>query len=200
VGDEQFPINEVHIRFHGNESVFLRFFQRTLVYVIIVRMRVEMWRLVLGKRRQTYRKDQNVLEHSRVFKSKDNESRRASYLLRYFSAMRKGLAAQQGARKKFKAVFSKIGKKKNFNGYSEDTILLARITDVETNTVVADHVWFTYTVSFEKAFLKEGDSLEFEARVKEYRKGYVNRELKINQRTTDFKLSHPTKIRKVEGW
>lgn len=112
--------------------------------------------------------------------------------------MRKELAAQQGLRKKFKAVFSKIGKKKNFKGYSEDTILLTHITDVASGKVVAYHVWFAYTTGFEKAFLKEGDWLEFEARVKEYRKGYVNRDLKINRQTMDYKLSHPTKIKKLK--
>lgn len=113
--------------------------------------------------------------------------------------MRKELAAQQGVRKKFKAVFSKVGKKKNFKGYSEDTILLTQIIDAKTDELVADHVWFAYTAGFEKAFLKEGDTLEFEARIKEYRKGYVNKELKINLRTTDYKLSHPTKIKKAKA-
>lgn len=111
--------------------------------------------------------------------------------------MRKALAAQQGVRKKFRGLFSKVGKKKNFNGYSEDTILLTRITDAESEEVVADHVWFAFTAGFEKAFLKEGDWVEFEARIKKYTKGYVNKDLKINRQTTDYKLSHPTKIKKL---
>jgi hypothetical protein len=119
------------------------------------------------------------------------------YLMCYFCAMRKGLAAENGVRKKFRALFSRLGKKKNYKGYSEDTLLLTNVVDVETNGVVADHVWFTYTQGFEKARVSEGDVLEFEARVKEYRKGYVNKELKINQRKTDYKLSHPTKIKKA---
>ena len=114
--------------------------------------------------------------------------------------MRKELAAESGNRKKFSAVFSRIGKKVNFKGYSEETILLKSITDIETNKVVADHVWFSYTQGFENASISPGDRLEFEARVKEYRKGYVNRSLKVNNSTTDFKLSNPTKIKRVDVW
>jgi hypothetical protein len=36
--------------------------------------------------------------------------------------------------------------------------------------------------------------ISFEARVKEYSKGYVNRSLGINNKRKDFKLSHPTKV------
>ncbi len=111
--------------------------------------------------------------------------------------MRKKLAAEKDKRKKFNAVFVRIGKKTNYKGYVEETILLKNISDLETNKVLTDHLWFGFTKGFEQASLKAGDSLEFEARVKEYRKGYVNRNYKINNSTTDFKLSHPTKIKKL---
>jgi len=111
--------------------------------------------------------------------------------------MRKALAAEQGKRKKFSATVGRLGKKINYKGYSEETILLNRIVDVETEKVITDHVWFSYTQGFVKASLTLGDKLEFEARVKEYRKGYVNKNYKINNTTTDFKLSHPTKIKKM---
>lgn len=112
--------------------------------------------------------------------------------------MRKKLEADKGKRKKFKAVFDRIGKKKNFKGYSEDTVLLKNIIDAETNAIVADHVWFTFIKAFEKISLVKGVEIEFEARVKEYEKGYVSRLLKINNSKIDFKLSHPTKIKVVE--
>lgn len=110
--------------------------------------------------------------------------------------MRKALAAQAGARKKFRAIFSRIGKKTNFKGYSEETILLKDVREADTNQPVADHLWFNYTQGFEKLLLTEGMILEFEARVKKYSKGYVNKALHLNQRT-DYKLSRPTKIKKV---
>ena len=112
--------------------------------------------------------------------------------------MRKSLALEQDNRKKFKATFERLGKKTNYKGYSEDTILLKNIIDIETNRVVADHLWFRYTKGFEAITLTDGVLLEFEARVKEYKKGYVNRALHINNSKTDFKLSHPTKIKKLE--
>lgn len=111
--------------------------------------------------------------------------------------MRKELAAVAGERKKFSAVFARLGKKVNYNGYSEETILLNVIVDVETGKPVADHLWFGYTQGFVKASLAAGDRLEFEARVKKYRKGYVNKNYKINNASTDFKLSNPTKIKKI---
>lgn len=119
-----------------------------------------------------------------------------SLLLYYYlhAMMRKKLAAEDGVRKKFRAVFSRFGKKVNYQGYSETTVLLVNIVDPETNSAVADHLWFTYTKGFENARITEGSTIEFEARVKEYSKGYVNKKYGINQRKRDYKLSHPTKI------
>ena len=59
---------------------------------------------------------------------------------------------------------------------------------LEAKKVVADHVWFSYSQGFIKASISLlEDALEFEARVKEYRKGYVNKNYKIiNNPTTDF--------------
>jgi hypothetical protein len=113
--------------------------------------------------------------------------------------MRKELAKDSGVRKKFRAVFIRVGKKTSFKGYSEETILLKNIVDVETDKIVTDHIWFNFTKGFEKLSLAEGVVLEFEARVKEYKKGYVNSRYKINTSTTDYKLSHPTKIKCLEG-
>jgi hypothetical protein len=108
--------------------------------------------------------------------------------------MRKHLEDKVGQRKKFKAVVNRFGKKVNYNGYTDITLLLTKIVDDEINTVVTEHQWFAYTKGFEKAQVKEGDTVEFEARVKTYKKGYVNRKLSINNRQSDYKLSHPTKI------
>lgn len=95
------------------------------------------------------------------------------------------------------ATFVRVGKKRNFKGYSEDTILLKDIIDVETENCVADHVWFTFTKVFEAAGIREGDTITFDARVKSYSKGYVNKSLGMTRRKTDFKLSHPTKVQVI---
>lgn len=112
--------------------------------------------------------------------------------------MRKLLATEEGNRKKFTATFTRFGKKVNYKGYSETTVFLTNIVDTETNMRVSDHLWFTYTAGFEKAGLKEGCAIEFDARVKEYSKGYVNKKYGINNRKNDYKLSHPTKIKVIQ--
>jgi hypothetical protein len=71
---------------------------------------------------------------------------------------------------------------------------LVRVIDLETLKVVTNHVWFSYTQGFEKANISPGVIVEFEARVKTYKKGYANRKFQIDERQIDFKLSHPTRI------
>jgi hypothetical protein len=108
--------------------------------------------------------------------------------------MRKLLASAEGERKKFRAVFARFGKKINYKGFSETTILLTNLIEIDTGKLVTDHQWFAYTAGFEKADLKEGVSIEFEARVKKYTKGYVNKRIGVNKKKSDYKLSHPTKV------
>lgn len=111
--------------------------------------------------------------------------------------MRKKLSEAAGERKTFRATFSRFGKKVNFKGYSEETLLLVNVTDCETGSVVTSHLWLSYSTAFQKLNLVEGTCLQFDARVKAYRKGYVNKLLGVNRRQTDFKLSHPTKVQVV---
>jgi hypothetical protein len=108
--------------------------------------------------------------------------------------VRKKLQAREGQRKKFRAVFVRFGRKINFRGLSEETILLKNIVDLEDNKLVSDHAWFSYTKAFQKVKLEPETQVEFEARVKQYSKGYVNRRYKIDRTTTDYRLSHPSKI------
>jgi hypothetical protein len=63
---------------------------------------------------------------------------------------------------------------------------------------VADHLWFAYTKTFQAVELRPGALVEFEARIKQYTKGYVNKKYGIDQREIDYKLSHPTKVRVVD--
>ena len=108
--------------------------------------------------------------------------------------MRKRLSEDVGLRKRFSAVVERFGKKINYKGYSEETILLKKITDVESQEVVADHLWFTFSLAFQKAKISEGVLIEFNARVKDYKKGYVNKKIGVNNQKKDFKLSNPSKI------
>jgi hypothetical protein len=110
--------------------------------------------------------------------------------------MRIALETEKGKRKKFKAVFVRLGKKTNYKGYSEETILLKEIADAETLEPMADHLWFSYSKGFQKLVLTPGTLIEFEARVKPYKKGYIRKGIN-KHRTTDYKLSHPTKIKRA---
>ncbi len=111
--------------------------------------------------------------------------------------MRRNLAADEGERRTFIATCSRFGKKINFKGRSEDTILFVDVRDAETGTLVTDHIWFTFSKAFEKVNLREGMTIRFDARVKSYSKGYVNRKVGFDQRRKDLKLSHPTRIHVV---
>ena len=108
--------------------------------------------------------------------------------------MRKELGKHVGERKKFQATFVRFGKKTNYQGFGEETVLLKNIVDLESNKIVTEHLWFAYTKNFQQIHLTEGTYIEFEARIKRYTKGYKNSKYKIDQRTEDYKLSHPTKI------
>lgn len=108
--------------------------------------------------------------------------------------MRRNLAGNEGERRTFTATCRRFGKKVNFKGRSEDTILLVDVRDVETGNLITDHIWFTFSKAFEKVGIREGLTIRFDARVKSYTKGYVNRSAGIDQRRKDLRLSHPTKI------
>lgn len=112
--------------------------------------------------------------------------------------MRVRLSEGEGQRKKFRATFSRFGKKVNFKGYTEETILLINVTECETGKKVTSHLWFSYSGAFQKLHLTEGLLLQFEARVKAYKKGYVNKAAGINKQQKDFKLSHPTKVEIID--
>ena len=111
--------------------------------------------------------------------------------------MRKELKKMEEERTVFTGIFSKYGIKSNYKGPSTDTLLLVGIRDEQGN-LITDHLWFNLTKGFEKmGTLKGGDRVRFEARVKKYKKGYVNRKIGIDQSSFDYKLSHPTKMVKV---
>jgi hypothetical protein len=110
--------------------------------------------------------------------------------------MRQKLKKINGQREKFIGIFERFGTKINYKGFPESTILLKNIKNLSEKKI-ADHLWFNYTKQFQKLDnLKQGDIIEFEARVKQYVKGYVNYREWIDNREIDYKLSYPTKIKK----
>ena len=111
--------------------------------------------------------------------------------------MRRELANKEGERKTFSGIFIRFGRKTGYQGYSEETLLLKNIIDLESGKVVADHVWFNYTKSFQRLTLEEGVQLTFDARIKKYVKGYVNSRYGLNERKKDYRLSHPTNVKVI---
>lgn len=108
--------------------------------------------------------------------------------------MRVELKKIENRRDKFHGVFEKYGSKSNWKGYQETTVLMKDIKDTN-GKIVSDHLWFNLTKGFEKlGQINSGDVIYFEARVKPYTKGYVNYRKGIDDRVTDYRLSHPTKF------
>jgi hypothetical protein len=66
--------------------------------------------------------------------------------------------------------------------------------EVSSGKLVADHAWFSLTKGFERLNLTPDTKVTFDARIKEYHKGYVNRRYGIDNRKKDYRLSHPTNV------
>ena len=111
--------------------------------------------------------------------------------------MRTKLKKELENRLSFIGTFVREGTKKNYHGFPEPTILLKDITNTVTGEIVTDHIWFTKTKSWSNISMNPDDKISFDARVKEYIKGYVNHREYIDEQTLDYKLSHPTKIKNI---
>lgn len=109
--------------------------------------------------------------------------------------MRKNLKNQEGVRTKFRGTVDRFGTKANWHGLPEPTLLLKNILFAETSREATDHLWFTVGKTIERLQLQPGDTVEFEARVVLYEKGYVNERHGIDDRQVDYKLNRPTKFK-----
>lgn len=105
--------------------------------------------------------------------------------------MRDKLENRYGQRTKFYGIFERFGVKPDYHGIGTvQTILLKDLRDANKQ-LVADHLWLTYTKSFQSIDLVPGAVVEFLARVKAYMKG------RRDEKTFDYKLSRPTKVKLV---
>lgn len=113
--------------------------------------------------------------------------------------MRKSFSTNTGTRTSFTGTFVRFGTKVPYKGPPITTLLIKDITN-DDGSITEDHVWFSMTSRFEniKDELRDGVKLTFEARIKPYTKGYVNRREWIDERVTDYKLSYPTNIQIVK--
>ena len=111
--------------------------------------------------------------------------------------MREELEQLEEMRATFTGTFVRTGVK-NSCGYLKDTLLLADLKD-EAGKNVTDHLWFNLTKGFAALNLVPGDIVRFDARVKEYVKGYLGWRYDADDKPIeiDYKLSHPTKLTKL---
>lgn len=112
--------------------------------------------------------------------------------------MRHKLQAIDGKRCQFTAIFDRFGSKPAFKGPMIKTLLLTHVKDAAGHDV-CDHIWFVCSQGFEALDLKPGDQIAFDARSKSYEKGYKgHRDAEdLPAISTDYKLSHPTKVRRM---
>ena len=82
----------------------------------------------------------------------------------------------------FVGSFEKFGTKP---GHAKRPVTILLLSITHGSTVVTDHLWLNRTKGFDAMRLRRGDRVQFDARVKTYRKG--NGKL-------DYKLSYPTKV------
>lgn len=97
-------------------------------------------------------------------------------------------------RRVFRGIVSGFGKKNVFKGPKRMTVLLTSLVETSSGEEVADHQWLTLGLPFPIVHL--GDTVEFEAEVKEYVKGYKG---KVRHRfkplEIDYSLTNLTNIR-----
>lgn len=108
--------------------------------------------------------------------------------------MRKELKNRNGERMLFTAVVERFGTKATYHGYSENTMLLKNVRFAGTHERATNHIWFTVGKTIEALKLSVGEHIQFEARIGEYTKGYVNHRIDVNNAKTDYKLTRPTKF------
>jgi hypothetical protein len=111
--------------------------------------------------------------------------------------VREELAKVNETRCTFTGTFVRVGTKSSF-GHPKQTLLLADVKDSD-GKIVTDHLWFNLTKGLAALCLNPGDTVSFDARVKEYLKGYRGHRDDVYDKPvkTDYKLSHPTKLKKL---
>jgi hypothetical protein len=107
--------------------------------------------------------------------------------------VRLGLKNLNNARRVFRGTFQGFSRK-HMRQEFEWTLILKNITDKDGN-VLTDHLWFNLNKEFDKLNLKDGDRVEFSARVVEYVKGRKN--VSKKNKEIDYKLDLIKGIRKL---
>jgi len=118
--------------------------------------------------------------------------------------MRKEFKKLENERIKVSGIVNRFGIKNGYVG-TLPTICLTNIKrtpvteateaeDTEDDKYLTDHIWLTVGKQIIDLNLEIGNLVFFEARIKKYVKGYYSKD--CDERTIDYKLSHPTKFKK----
>ena len=99
-------------------------------------------------------------------------------------AIRKKLRARDHERFRIRARVERFSAKIGWRGARQETVLFKDVTDVVTNEVLTDHMWFRTGKWAED--LRAGDIVTFDARVTKYSKG--------NGHKFDWRMERPTKL------
>lgn len=103
--------------------------------------------------------------------------------------MRENLAKINTQRIFVTARVSRFGSKTNYHGFSEATIYLVDLKNLDGENLT-NYIWFSVGKIISKMCLKEQEIIQFEARVSPYCKGYF-------KDTLDFKLNNISKIKRL---
>ena len=113
--------------------------------------------------------------------------------------MRKKLAEKSklNQREKYKATLKRFGIRNGYKGEIK-TVLLFDVVD-QGHKLVASHLWMDCGKQFDKLSLKEGDKIQFYARIKIYEKGYqgYNGFGEKGFQSIDYGLSYPSRVAKL---
>lgn len=111
--------------------------------------------------------------------------------------MREALKDRVGKRGEFHAQFKRRGSVNSDWGVKV-TMLFVDIRD-EAGTLVADHIWVKMGKQMEELHLQGGERVRFMATVDRYQKRDKDREGEDDgpRHVTDYRLTHPSNIRRV---
>lgn len=116
--------------------------------------------------------------------------------------MRENLKNKQNIRSTFTGIFVMEGSSKGLKDYrnNKTTMLFRDIRDIEGH-FITDHVWFIQIKEFKKLKkLKPGDTVQFDAKVTPYIKGYRGNLENIIERKPiefDYTLTYPSRVKKL---
>jgi len=111
--------------------------------------------------------------------------------------VRTHLQATEGVRATFQGTVARFGTKPAYRGPDIPTVLLRDVRDA-SGQIVTEHVWMVQGKQLQALCLQEGDMVAFDARVTSYIKGYRGRREDVYKPVeVDYRLSNPTRVRKV---